>query len=489
MSLWYVANFYFGERIPVYDGFGFDGNNYAHMARHFWGLVHGHQLDLYHIQRIFPSFIVHTLSSIFGYSLTLPINVIHTFFVLNVFMISVGMYIFYRIAKLYQWNFNITLLGFSALFLNVPILKMVSYCPVWTDYTAFSLGILMLYFYLRNNIYGLIIATLLGAFTFPTMLFTGTLLLLFPKKSENEAKEKYLAEVSFRLNHCFLIGLLLSLLIVCCASRAHINLLTSPPAMISLVGLFSYFGLFLYFLMMILPFIREHTLIKASKGRLCLGVTFFCLIWWAHFHLSDKTASFTTIVFLKRILWETTTYPLIYLVAHFAYYGPFVLLIVIYWKKLVACAYEKGTGLFLVLLMYGILSLSSESRCYINALPVFVFLTCEVLKESNITQRFTYGMLTLSLLMSKFWLPMNIGGPWPSIYGTPPGDYSSFPYQMYFMNFGPWVGWKMYVAELITMIAVFFGLSQTRQPLLAKFRQLKNVAICYWTQKHKLFST
>src|SRR5262249_45416437 len=83
------------------------------------------------------------------------------------------------------------------LFVNFAVLKWVPYYPVLTDVYALTLGLLMLYCYLADRALALGVLTALGAFTWPPLIYQGSLLLLFPR---DHGTEKALSPPRLGLN-------------------------------------------------------------------------------------------------------------------------------------------------------------------------------------------------------------------------------------------------------------------------------------------------
>ena len=73
-------------------------------------------------------------------------------------------------------------LGFIAIFVNNIHLKVIWYNPVVTDGVAASLSLAMLLCFLKGKEWWLILVTLLGAFTWPTLIYAGGFLLAFPRR-------------------------------------------------------------------------------------------------------------------------------------------------------------------------------------------------------------------------------------------------------------------------------------------------------------------
>jgi hypothetical protein len=98
-----------------------------------------------------------------------------------------------------------------------------------------------------------------------------------------------------------------------------------------------------------------------------------------------------------------------------------------------------------------ILSLFSESRALIPAFSFFVIFTVAVLEEYKWPGWFYWGFGIVSFIFSKIWFPLGskqlLGG------------YYEFPYQWYFMNYGPWMSDQMYAIQGIFVLVsgiIFF---------------------------------
>ena len=91
------------------------------------------------------------------------------------------MYI-YLIANELDFSIESKWLGFIVLFVNHAVSKYFFYYPALTDPLAFLLAMLMLLFFLKNNKTLLIITTIIGAFTWPLLVYFGLLLYIFPNK-------------------------------------------------------------------------------------------------------------------------------------------------------------------------------------------------------------------------------------------------------------------------------------------------------------------
>lgn len=459
MICWFIFNYFHGERVLAGDGIGWDGVLYAKIAQSFGTHIHDRLLNYYHIQRIFPSLIVSVLAKIFGVSLETPKNIIHYFYVYNIIVTLIGIYIFYCISRFQEWKLPVFIIGFSGVFLNFATLKHIEYYPVLTDYTALVLALLQIYFYLHRSFIGLSIVTLIGAFTFPTLLFSGVLLLLFQKTKKNKVKRFGLIKikVSNSLNGLWVSVGMAGLIALLTAYFLKHPVATDPlflrHPLTSLLGIISVASVFIYMISMIKPFIRTNYFAKINLNVLFFAMCFCLTIHIIQQYLSNGSVFMPVTTFIGSTITRSAIDPFVFLVAHFVYFGPVVILIIFYWKEMVVITYEQYPGLMMLLFIFGLILINPESRTLVNALPLFVFTLCEALNRMRITMNFAYWIMGLSLFVSKLWLPINIW-PWKNELAL----FTKFPQQMYFMNHGIYMGDAMYFVQLIIMILTCSGL-------------------------------
>lgn len=427
LLVWFVANFFYGEKVLDNNGFGWDGVYYANITSHFDNVLKNQILEPYRAQRIFPSFMVYLFSKIFGYSLIKPTTMVKAFYIYNVLIIMSATIALGLIAKLRNWKQPIWIIAFSGLFLNYGILKMSVYYTILTDYTAFALGIWMLYFYLSQKKLGLIIITLVGAFTYPTMLISGLILLLFPKKplatpenssfvslTLNIAPSRILLSVGIAFIVCLFAMYSLKTVHPSEFSSSYRTIYAGvigqiPSIHSTLIGSISLLCLFLYFTFGIIPFIKKQITAEITFQRIYLALMTAGLVLLAKHVLINPALHplLTLLPYLNYSYGGTLINPLIFFVAHFVYYGPILLLIVFHWNKIVAIAYEEGFGITALLFLYFFLAVGPESRQYFNELGIFVFFICEFLNKKNVSLFFSGWMILLSIAVSKCWFLIN----------------------------------------------------------------------------------
>ncbi|HXG09548.1 MAG TPA: hypothetical protein VNK04_07145 [Gemmataceae bacterium] len=173
------------ERVPFNNGFGWDGVIYRQLAKDWPTLLVDGKLDPFYIQRILPSGIVHYSLRLLGLPLS-DSNIFNGFVVLDIVVVMAGGYFWLLCTRELALSRPVKVLSFIIIFLSFPVIKQSSFLPVLTDPTAILIGTLSLFFFLRNSGSGLCVTTLLGAFVWPTAIYVGCLLLLFPRRPQKE---------------------------------------------------------------------------------------------------------------------------------------------------------------------------------------------------------------------------------------------------------------------------------------------------------------
>ncbi|MBA2656655.1 MAG: hypothetical protein H0U70_06670 [Tatlockia sp.] len=457
--VWILFSILLGEHIPAGSGLGFDGVTYTRFAQSMDKIILNHETASYLIQRIAPSSLIYLASKVFHFSVNVQ-NAPLLFSILNACMLAGSLLIWLKLAKKLNWNIYVKIISFSGLFLNFANLKMSFYYPTLTDTTAFTLGLLMLYCYVNEKDKWLVAASIVGAFTFPTLLCMGFILFILPCKKNKTKIVKFSS--SFPMFATLLQAItivIISLLLhfVYGASAVGSNY-SSPMLFLSILSLF----LYVFFALRPMTEFYWGALTAFIKNPIRI---LFCFLIFIMISIiikqisNDRISVLTFIEYLTNISNQALAYPFNFIISHFMYYGPIILLFLYFWREVVEYLSQKGAGLFIVTGIYLILSIGSESRQLINFLPMVVFLTAEILNKKALTWDFTLFFAFLSLIVSKCWLPIN-HGEWLSLAMNPPQITLEFPMQWYFMNFGPWVSQMMYLIHffliMVTGLLLYF---------------------------------
>lgn len=462
-----VASLRWGEKLAVGNGFGWDGVHYAAWAKDFHKRVFVDRVSDYYVQRVAPSAMVHygaraLLWPFYSTDRANDIlaenrNIFLSFGIYNLLLLLLAVYLWGLIAD----NLNLTdrgkWFGFCSLFVNYAIAKSNFYQPVLTDTSGFTLGMLMFYFFLTRKSLGVFAVMIIGCFTWPTIPFMAALLLAFPRpQNEAPATQPYSAATVRRLSllvsvgACALVLLVFGYLLQQGVPRAwnkvemvRINF-TLLYSSIAAVLIYLFFGFRAAFTDSRLFALRH--ILKAIHWRWA-AIAATTLVLWRFIvpQLSNATpSSWDSRALVIYIFVSALTEPFIFVVAHTVYYGPIILLLVIFWKRFCENAGRYGIGLRLFVILNLALSICPQSRYQIPFLGVFVIIMVAVLDRSVLPQWNLSAWLLLCLFYSKVWYTFNTSPMNPD--GTM-AVFQTFPLQHFFMNSGPWMSHPMYLVQ------------------------------------------
>lgn len=480
-----VANITWAERLTVNDGLGWDGVRYAAWTKNFYDSVFIERVPEYYVQRILPSVVVHygrrlVLAPFFdsqtkGQILNDAQNIILSYDIYNLILLLISAYVWGLIADKLKIGNRGKWLGFCFLFLNYAILKHNFYHSVLTDTSAYALGILMFYFFLTRRQVSLLICTLLGAFAWPTLLYMGILLYVFPcEKDDRPTGLPPTAYPPKKLNFIFAavatgvsLAAVLFLLYYNFAERFARFGRTLRPLDTSLLPL-SILALLLYLFFGLAiasadaRLFSPQYILKALDWRrvaVALGLLTAVKITVKLLASGEEFGWGDTRTFFIHSFYTALYDPFIFLVSHTIYYGPCILLLIFFWRRFSERIGRFGIGLRLLLIMYVIFGINSQSRFILNAMPIFIIVLVGLLEDYGLKPRHIGLWLVLSVLYSKVWYVFNT---------APVADDGTlevlltFPLQHYFMNSGPWMSSRMYLAQgagvLLTALAVLLGI-------------------------------
>ncbi len=444
-----------GERVPMNAGTGWDGAEYANTTIGFPGNIFRKQLDSYAVQRIIPEAVVNSGLRVLGLERSIE-NVIKGFEVYNLILLLTSAIIWSLLAENLKLAGRSKWLGFCFLFINFPVLKQNFYIPVATDITAFTLGLWLAYSFLKRNSLGVLMSAIIGAFTWPTFLYSSLLLYVFP--NTNTVTRPPIVPAKHKLNIAVAIlggaGVLMA--IVYLHYQRHIQLPYAQDQVnesLLLVSTLLVLAYILGSLRHLLDFGDLFNLQAISNslkpGRLILGVASFLLVKMLIAVMDgglqgaggDITRTAHVVAFTVL---TSVAKPAIFLISHVVYFGPVVLFFLYRFGTFARIIHQHGIGLTLYFVFYLMLALDAESRHLIDAFPwVVIFVTMFL---DKVSWKPFHGWLIFAscLLFSKIWLPIN---------NQPMrGSYLEFPWQYYFMNHGPWMSSLSYVIQMIFVV-------------------------------------
>jgi hypothetical protein len=216
------------------------------------------------------------------------------------------------------------------------------------------------------------------------------------------------------------------------------------------LALFLYFALKEFSYLSLLPRWRDVTSLD-FLGRVGLLAALFGLLWVAHqllqpFFSTRPIAPQHSLLVVRSIGAYSVAKPLVFLLTQVLYYGPAVILMVLFWRPMVRQAHRQGTALVLGLALGLLLALCSEPRYWMVFFPIFVVLLAKVLDEQALGFGRLAAIAGLGFFLSKAWLPLN-WAPWPPDEPFHYEDVFRFPMQAFFMNYGTWMTTLTYAVQ------------------------------------------
>lgn len=433
------------EKIPFSNGLGYDGVQYAWLVKNFDKILDGFaKLNIESYNRFLPSLLCRMTLSGLGLSLE-DRHIILFFEIYNIVLLTLSAWLWGKIGTRAGFSKIGLWLGFVAIFCNHANLKYNLYYATLTDVTAMTLGLVMLWAYLRGSDLLLLGATAAGAMTWPTLLPQGLLLLLFPSRPVASRPAPLPA---FVVTIC-----LLALLVWHFFSRGEHPLAESiwPLAGSAIEAL--YFGGAVFCLLNVRDYFSIPALFKCvSLPRLILAGGLVAAAPMLLWKLTGFRVQYSGhgVTYIYESIRLGMKFPGEFLVAHPLYYGPWVLLLFLFFPQAARQAPKAGLGVVSVCVMTALQSLTPLSRQLIAAMPFFVFLLIASLEgDERFNKRFLLWFTLLSVAFSKVWMRFSLDSANPE---------KTFCFDWYVSSTGCWMPFSLYLWQGLVVFLVFCGL-------------------------------
>ncbi len=451
-----------GERTPFADGYHPDAVVYARAAGNLEALIASRALHWYWIQRLAPTVIVHFAMRIAGIPLQ-DRNIILGFEIYSLVIWLVGIGVWWLIAAELRLSEKNAWLGMILLFVNHANLKMRFFLPTFSDNSAFLLGILLVYFFLRRQSFGVWSVMVVGEFTWPSIFLFGAPLFLFPFRPlpPRPARAASLA-----------VGAL--------AALVFLGLYFFPLAPVGnfqgyqrgkwLAGALALTLAVLYLFSLTRSLFNNRALFDAR------------LLWqngvWKRLAIMALTAAgirllvrslgnnapfsgVTTVAQWAEVtlVASATQLPLLFLVAAAVYLGLIVLLAFLKLPDLSRQVQAWGSGAVLFAWGSAVFLLDSQSRHLIHALPFWAAAAAKAAEAYEWRPRHYWTLASVALVVSKVWLPYGLKGAPEFVNCTSPEHFRLCA------NSGPIMPFWLYVSQGLVLGIVGILLYQVLTPL------------------------
>ncbi|WP_426614736.1 hypothetical protein [Bradyrhizobium sp. McL0616] len=465
-----VSNLLFGEIVPAGGGFGWDGVTYADMVRRLGSMISDGQLSRYYSQRVLPSLIVRTMLEVSGADFS-DQNIIRSFELLNLLALVLGAIIWKRMADLLSIGPGGLWIGFASLFLNYFATKHLMYYPVLTDGVALLVNLLLLWLFLEKRPLLLFVVTIAGSFVWQlTGLYGALLLISLNLKLPNAENVQLPATTSdWKRNDRQLRAIRLFMAIAVAA--ISISVLASLSTAITKGSAVHELAIFLTGAPSLMVIVLALWILigPVLLSRCPLGVfadvplRFFLLagagllipqIASTAISNPDVPNPSGVLYVLKLIIFPLTGRGkfLMPFLAATLLWGPAVLLVMLRWQDVSTELRKVGLGPVGIVAATLPLVLVTESRFILGAWPCLVLGLALVLDRAGTSKIFGYLFAIMTILSAQFWLRFNVA-PWE---GNDYADLTEFPKQMFFLHYGPWMGWPAYLVQLpLVLLAAY----------------------------------
>ncbi len=448
-----------GERYTMGGGWGHDGQNYGKWATDFSKWVLGKKMEAYYVGRVLPSAIIHYSLRLLDIELT-RINIIRAFQIFNLLVLMIAALSWTGIARRLELGRLATWVGFIAIFVNFPFLKSALYNPLTLNPSALMLGMVVFYAYLARNQILLVAICCVGAFIWPTVLPTGMLLFVFPRRE--------LAVERARLGLNQLVGLAAVVFLLWVINyyyfdksfevfnKAHAPHISASFVYLSVVCVVVFAFFAIAQLADLRALYRPSSYVSRSTWlgvaiRAVIAVALFMAARRTYQHFGPLGSGPTLEFYYGQVIFGALVRPLQFLVSHVVLFGPIVILVVLRWRDICRRMHGYGIGLVLFMLTLMLQAISAQSRQMIPYLPVLVGFAV-LAWEEELPRLKVELFAALCFLYSKIWFPINV----VKLHGSP----RHWPLQRFFMNHGPWMNLTMYIVQgafvLLTFMYIYF---------------------------------
>ena len=425
------------EKINWGGGFGMDGQFYGAAASDPTAYVspplscRGHACTV----RILPSALVHVLLRAAGMEFSNQ-NIIWGFIAINALALWGSLALWVKIAKLASLSARATMLGACGLLVNFGTLKFFSYYPVLTDPVAQFIGFCAVYFFLTRSTVMLSILGAVSWFVWLTGPYFCLILVLTNPVNVATRRIRIKDDVWF-VGRVICAGALVSLVLALALTATEPYKLSSghiPYLALSAGTIFAAVWIILSAVPPLLP--SRLTVFLVSALRSLPLATFILLM---NHHIS-RPGSVSTIEGLQTFVYFSSQQPFVSLVSHVTFFGPIVLLMIMYFKDICRTASQFGMRAAVILICIAFMSLNSESRHLFMMYPfVIFFVSLWANHEAQMKREFLVLFVCVSLFMSKIWLTI---GPLSA------ANQFHYPDVYFYMNLGPWMPSQFYWIHL-----------------------------------------
>lgn len=471
-----VASNYFSEYCAYCDGYGWDGGNtYRGMVINGLDEYLSGSISDYHTHRMLPFLVTHYTMKALSMPFT-PANVMAVSSTINILLLAVAVWFFFKISIQQRWKPNTETIMFALAFFNFHVLKFMGYCPVMTDMPAFTLSMMLTYYFLKNNKAGIALTGAVSVVVFPLISLMALFAAILPrnplkeysirrKGKEGSSLTNNILNAAMRsvltlwLPAAFALYIFFRLYVKGVSDYQSVFIMRYPQsAWISAAGIAAYVIFYWFatkplqvdFTGIFKPF-RERRRLVATATAVILFVIIYSMPT-----LYGYKGKFSLVNELAQICQFPATDILIFIETPFLYLGLGFLLLMIRWKSVCRETMLHGTGAYAILLLALVFLADIETRkiiCFYIFLLPMIGATVE---KTELSATRTATIAAIQLLLSCFWFRINVAGTAEAFATGNKDIYMMMPAQRYYMFQGPWQSHEIYFTMLWIEIMFVF---------------------------------
>jgi hypothetical protein len=435
---------FFGEKIPINDGAGYDGAFYYSVAQNFSTDFFENAYDRFRIFRIFPFFLINLFFSIFSIEPS-HANLMRSMYVLHYVNLAVQLTFFFKLARLNNWKKTTTSIIFACFFFNYFTLKNCGYEIFQTDAFATTIFLVSFYYLLREKFFLALSISFLGLVTWPTVSYTIWLLYIFNKPFPQDG---------LRLN--FITGKLVSIVfpLLSIGAVAMLYVLHKQAILESMLCMQAYlpflitnacaWSIFLYILFrhsnynIYCPYKKNLSI--PWKKIISIAIPFLAINIFLRMQANSEFF-FNEAAFTLQILLRPLKFPLITPIGHISAFGILPLLAFILFRHLLKDVFNRTVGYTFAFFAFLFFATDSEARHILPQIPLVLVPLASVLDKINLNVKSAVALIVLQLVLSHFYIPINTDGFAEALESN---NFNTVA-QRYFMSFGPWMAFHTYI--------------------------------------------
>ena len=441
-----------GEKVPLNEGAMGDGLFFREVAGNFLEDIEDGSYNVFQMQRVMPFAFVNIMFGVFEIIKSYD-NLIRGMLILHFLFLGLGVYWYFSLATKLRLGDNLTILGFVLVFANFAVLKNPWYNPFSTDMPTLMLGIGQANYFIRGSRQKLFLISILAGFVWPTMMLTGVLLIFLPSDPVPIYPKE--SPKSFFPVLASLVLLVIIMLVSFLTGRIE-----GGDVWGSVLHIVSVFTLvFFVFAVMVrnpinwaLGFELLSEKIKSQKIWRLVGI--LSLYFLVIFLLSGSNASLDFGTIGKNLIQDTLRFPADFLVGHMMFFGFLIPLALAFFPRMIKESAKLGMGMVAVSFFMFAFALHPESRLLLAFLPFMAVLLLKSVRRYRIVNKDVIVITLINLLISAFWLPLNLPGMETALGSGSLELMNGFPAQRYLMHFGHLFSFEVYGVGALVLVSL-----------------------------------